>query len=61
MVEELQAIERNYTWELIELPTHTKFIEVKWVFKLKNNLDGSIARHKAILVARGFRQRARLN
>ena len=61
MVEELQAIERNNTWELVELPTHTKAIEVKWVFKLKHNADGSIARHKARLVARGFLQRAGLD
>lgn len=40
--------------------TH-KFIEVKWVFKLKHNPDGSIARYKERLVARGFIQRAGLD
>ncbi|XP_050896665.1 uncharacterized protein LOC127103453 [Lathyrus oleraceus] len=50
MIEELQAIERNNTWELVKLPTHIKVIEVKWVFKLKHNPDGSITRHKARLV-----------
>lgn len=44
-----------------QIPTHTKAIEVKWVFKLKHNPYGSIARHKEILVARGFLQRAGLN
>lgn len=58
MVEDLQVIERNNTWELFELPTYTKAIEVKWVFKLKHNQDGSIAIHKTRLVARGFFQRA---
>lgn len=29
MVEELQAIERNNTWELVESPAHTKDIKVK--------------------------------
>lgn len=29
MVKELQAIERNNTWELVGLPTHTKVIKVK--------------------------------
>jgi hypothetical protein len=61
MIEKLQAIERNNTWELVELPAHTKAIEVKWVFKLKHNADGSIARHKARLVARGFLQREGLD
>ena len=47
MVEELQAIERNNTLEFVKLPAHTTAIEVKWVFKLKHNVDESIARHKA--------------
>lgn len=51
MVEELQVIGINNTWELVELPTHIKSIKVKWVFKLKHNYDGSIARHNARLVA----------
>lgn len=54
MVKELKVIKRNNTWELVELPIHTKAIEVKWVFNLKHNDNGSIARHKEILVARGF-------
>ena len=58
MVEELQPIKRNNTWELVEFPAHTKAIKVKWVFKLKQNPDGTIARHKVRLVARGFLQRA---
>ena len=47
MIEELQEIERNNTWELVELSAYTKAIEVKWVLKLKHNIDGSIPRHKA--------------
>jgi hypothetical protein len=31
-------------------------IDSKWVFKLKQNPDGSVARHKARLVAKGFKQ-----
>ena len=51
MDKELQAVERNNTWELVELPTHTKAMKVKWVFKLNHNTDGSIVRHKAKLIA----------
>ena len=57
MVEELQVIKRNNTWELVELSTHTKAIEGKWVFKWKHNVDGPIVIHKEISVARGFLQR----
>ena len=61
MVEELQVIKRNNTWELVELSTHTKAIEGKWVFKLKHNVDGLITRHKEILLTRGFLQRTWLD
>jgi len=32
---EIDAIERNDTWELSDLPNGQKTIEVKWVFKTK--------------------------
>jgi len=51
MTEELEAIERNNTWKLVKLPAGKKTIEVKWVYKLKHNLDSSIAKHKGRLVA----------
>ncbi|PNX61382.1 equilibrative nucleoside transporter 3-like protein, partial [Trifolium pratense] len=56
MEEELCAIEKNQTWEIVKLPSGKKAITVKWVFKLKLNPDGSITKHKARLVARGYLQ-----
>lgn len=53
-VEELQAIGRNNTWKLVKLSAHSKAINVKLVFKLKHNPDGSIARYKSRSVARGL-------
>lgn len=50
MKKDIVSIERNYTWELMELPFDKKSIEVHLVFKLKLNPDGSIAKHKAMLV-----------
>ena len=35
MVEELQSIERNQTWELVNLLDKKTKIDVKWVFKVK--------------------------
>jgi hypothetical protein len=31
-------------------------VDSKWVFKLKRDFDGNIARYKATLMARGFTQ-----
>ncbi|MCI28025.1 hypothetical protein A2U01_0049225, partial [Trifolium medium] len=56
MQEEINSIEKNKTWKLVELPHQKKAISVKWIFKLKTNPDGSIVKHKARLVARRFLQ-----
>jgi hypothetical protein len=37
MDEEINIIENNETWELVELSKGQKVIEVKWVFKKKMN------------------------
>jgi hypothetical protein len=48
---EISALEKNHTWELVDLPDGRKAIRSKWVFKLK--IDG---RHRARLVAKGYTQ-----
>lgn len=47
-------IVKNGMWELVDLPHGVKPIGLKWVFKLKRNLDGSINKYKARLVAKGL-------
>src|SRR4051812_5328138 len=47
MKRELQAIEKNNTWELVVLSARQKTIGVKWVFKTKLNEDGQIDKYKA--------------
>ena len=49
MREELDAIERNNTWALTDLPQGHKAIDVKWVFKTKLGADGAVERYKARL------------
>ena len=53
---ELEALRRNFTWELIDLPAGANVVGCKWVFKLKYKSDGSIERYKARLVAKGYNQ-----
>jgi hypothetical protein len=57
MEDEIQSIEKNKTWQLMRLPPNKKPIAVKWVYKVKHLPDGSIAKHKAKLVAKGFLQK----
>ena len=54
MDQEMQAIERNDTWELTMLPSGEKTIGVKWVFKTKFNENGDVDKYKARLVAKGY-------
>jgi len=35
MVNEMEAIEKNQTWELIDVPKGVKPIGVQWIFKTK--------------------------
>jgi hypothetical protein len=57
MKAEMDAVEKNCTWELADLPHGHRAITLKWVFKLKRDEVGAIIKHKARLVARGFLQR----
>lgn len=49
-------IEKNQTWELVPRPRDRNVIGVKWVFRTKFNPDGSINKHKARLVVKGYSQ-----
>ncbi|KAI3772361.1 hypothetical protein L6452_03546 [Arctium lappa] len=57
MKTELDAIERNQTWSLVDLPAGRKPIGLKWVYKLKRDPSGKILKHKARLVAKGYVQK----
>lgn len=57
MEEGLSIIEKNGTWELVDRPSDKQVIGVKWVFKTKLNLDGSVQKNKTRLVAKGYVQK----
>jgi len=61
MIEELQAIKKNQTWILTKLSFNKRSIDVKWVFKFKLNLDGSVVKRKMRLVIKGFSQKQGLD
>ncbi|KAI4300036.1 hypothetical protein L6164_033455 [Bauhinia variegata] len=54
MKEELNMIEKNQPWELVDRPSHKKVIGVKWVYRTKLNPDGSVNKYKARLVVKGY-------
>ena len=48
---EIDTLDKNNTWELVDLPAGCKAVKLKWVFKHK--VDGC---YHACLVAKGFTQ-----
>ncbi|PRQ35290.1 putative RNA-directed DNA polymerase [Rosa chinensis] len=57
MNEEMEALQKNATWELVPMPVGKKTVGCRWVFTVKLNADGTINRYKARLVAKGYTQR----
>lgn len=57
MNDELSALKRNATWDLVPPKPGINLIDSKWVYKVKRKADGSVERLKARLVAKGFKQR----
>jgi hypothetical protein len=55
---EFNALLHNQTWSLVPPHGSQNPVGCKWVFKLKRKADGSIEKHKAWLVAKGFHQQA---
>ena len=46
---EMEAINKNDTWELMELPEGRKKVGVKWIYKTKFNENGKVDKYKATL------------
>ena len=55
--EELKALEKHGTWEVVPRPKGVKPITSKWVYKIKLDSNNQPVRFKARLVARGFEQK----
>ena len=57
MKEEFSSLQKNNTWELVDLPRPgRKLVQCKWVLKNKFAADGSPLKYKEILVSKGYSQ-----
>ena len=58
---ELQSLQDNDVYDLVELPPGRRAVGSKWVFKEKLGADGVVSIYKARLVAQGYAQREGLD
>jgi hypothetical protein len=54
MKEEMSALQKNKTWELVQLPRGKKTVGCKWVFTVKQTPEGKVERYKARMVAKDY-------
>ncbi|KAH9647635.1 hypothetical protein KPL70_025262 [Citrus sinensis] len=57
MQEEIEALHKNKTWELVPLPCGRKTIRNKWVYKIKLDVNDQVERYHARLVVKGYAQK----
>eukprot|EP00253_Pinus_taeda_P013990 PITA_13990 len=56
MVEEYDSIVQNSVWDVVPRPENKSVVSSCWLYKVKQAADGSVEKHKARFVARGFSQ-----
>ena len=54
MTEEYQSIMKNDVWDILPKPKNKGVVSLKWIYKIKHAVDGSIEKYKARFVARKF-------
>ena len=52
MLEEIRALTKNQTWELVPLPSKKCAVDCKWVYTVKQILKDTIDRYKPRLMAK---------
>ncbi|PKU88027.1 Retrovirus-related Pol polyprotein from transposon TNT 1-94 [Dendrobium catenatum] len=56
MAAEFLALQQQGTWDLVQPPSDATVLGCKWTYRTKLHSDGSVAKHKARLVAQGNHQ-----
>jgi hypothetical protein len=55
-MKKIKSLEKNKTWELIDVPNGREVVGLKWIYKIICKSDGTIQKYKARLVAKGYMQ-----
>ena len=50
----MEALEKNKTWEMVDLPIVNKSVWCEWVYTIKYRANGILERYKTRLVAKRY-------
>ncbi|RDX90537.1 putative mitochondrial protein, partial [Mucuna pruriens] len=56
MKEEMKALKKNSTWEIVDRPKDKRVVGCRWIYTVKCKSDGTLERYKTRLVAKGYTQ-----
>ena len=56
MVEEYDSIVKNSSWEIVPRSVGKSVVGSRWIYKVKQVVDGSVKKYKARFFTRGFSQ-----
>ena len=51
MVEEYDSIVKNSAWEIVPRPVKKSLVGSRWIYNMKQVVDGSVEKYKARFVA----------
>ena len=54
MMEKYQSIMKNDVWEVVSRLEGKSVVTSKWIYKIKHGANGSVEKHKARFVVKGF-------
>lgn len=57
-MDELRSMSVNNVWRFVKCPGSVEPLKAKWVFRVKNDVNGISTQYKARFVAKGFLQKA---
>lgn len=53
-MDEVQALDDNHTWQIIDPPPDAQVLGGKWAYKIKYVVGGKPSRYKARWVVKGY-------
>ncbi|RDX84427.1 putative mitochondrial protein, partial [Mucuna pruriens] len=54
--EEMETLEKNSTWEIVDRPKDKRVVGCRWIYTVKCKSDGTLEKYKTRLVAKGYTQ-----